>query len=276
MPKSIILLLSILALTGCATTPYYPIDHTTYHAIGQSERIEYIIVHYTAEDYDGSVNVLTQGQVSSHYLIPDGNDDKIYQLVADDKRAWHAGVSSFGGKSSLNDISLGIEIVSDGITGKYTGYRPYDGYVDYTPKQIAQTAQLLKELSAKYAIDPTRILGHSDIAPNRKIDPGAKFPWEYLYRHHGIGAWYDEADKQAFLAMMDGETDFNQPEMITQIKSALRRYGYTINDTAEWDRPSQNVIYAFQLHFRPKQPTGVMDVETWAILQALNKKYRPS
>ncbi len=76
--------------------------------------------------------------------------------------------------------------------------------------------------------------------------------------------------------MMDGETDFNQPEMITQIKSGLRRYGYTINDTAEWDRPSQNVIYAFQLHFRPKQPTGVMDVETWAILQALNKKYRPS
>lgn len=272
MPKSIILPLSILALTGCVTTPYYPIDRTSYHAIGQSERIEYIILHYTAEDYDGSVTVLTQGQVSSHYLIPDGDDDKIYQLVADDKRAWHAGVSSFGGKSSLNDISLGIEIVSDGITGSYTGYRPYDGYVDYTPKQIAQTAQLLKELSTKYAIDPTRILGHSDIAPSRKIDPGAKFPWEYLYRTHGIGAWYDEQDKSFFLAQLDDAAVTDLP--ISQIKAELRRYGYQINDSEEWDRSSQDVVYAFQLHFRPQLPTGVMDAETLAILRALNHKYR--
>lgn len=264
-----------LVLTGCASIPHYPID-TTHRAIGQSERIEFIILHYTAEDNDGSLKVLTQGEVSSHYLIPDGDDDKIYQLVDDNKRAWHAGRSSFRGKSALNDTSLGIEIVSDGIKGKYSDYRPYEGFVDFQPKQIAKVAQLISMLSSKYAIDPTHILGHSDIAPNRKIDPGAKFPWEYLYRTHGIGAWYDDADKAEFLtAITHSAINFNNPATITEIKAELQRYGYTVNDTAEWDRASQNVIYAFQLHFRPRLPTGVMDAETYAILQALNKKYRP-
>lgn len=263
-----------MLLTGCVTT-HFPIE-TAHQAQGQSERIEYIVLHYTAEDDQNSLEVLTTGRVSSHYLIPSGTDPRIYQLVEDHKKAWHAGMSRFQGKSALNDISIGIEIVNEGVYQQYLGsknYLPPEAYVPYEPLQIQKVAELLSHLIKKYDINPTHIVGHSDIAPSRKIDPGAQFPWEYLYREHGIGAWYDEDDKDQFLM------ELNQAGMdaipISQIKQELARYGYHINSSDEWDRASRNVIYAFQLHFRPERLTGEMDAESLAILRALNKKYHP-
>lgn len=269
--KAAFVVAASLALSACAHR--YPIDHS-YQAIGKSSRIEYIILHYTAEDHENSLAVLTGDQVSSHYLIGDDRDEVIYQLVEDDSRAWHAGRSEFGGKTALNDISIGIEIVNAGIDAAFKGHRgylPQAAFVDFSDKQIDKTADLLARLVKKYDILPTNILAHSDIAPSRKIDPGAKFPWRYLYEKHGLGAWYDEADKQAFLA--DLQENFNQVS-VRDIKNELKKYGYAINDSDEWDRASQNVVYAFQLHFRAENPTGVMDRETLAILRALNKKYR--
>lgn len=276
MMKSIFytLLLSLgILMSGCASTQFM-VDRT-HTAQGQSQRIEYIVLHYTAENDENSLAVLTTGQVSSHYLIPSGDDRRIYQLVDDHKKAWHAGASHFLGKSALNDTSIGIEIVNAGVDAAYRGqrgYLPHEAYVGYEPQQIAKVAQLLKGLVAKYDIPATNILGHSDIAPSRKIDPGAKFPWEHLYRTYGIGAWYDEQDKSRFLAQFDDAAVADVP--ISQIKAELRRYGYQIDDSDEWDRSSRDVVYAFQLHFRPQLPTGVMDAETLAILRALNHKYR--
>ena len=106
------------------------------------------------------------------------------------------------------------------------------------------------------------------MAPSRKIDPGAKFPWQRLYKEYGIGAWYDEFDKQYFM-----NQDTFATATIPEIKQAFRDYGYQINNSDEWDKASRNVVYAFQLHFRPQQPTGELDLETYAILKALNKKY---
>ena len=215
---------------------------------------------------------MTSSRVSSHFLILDEDDNKIYSLVPLEQRAWHAGASAFRGRTNINDTSVGIEIVSDGIAREYrpdpNPYHPYDHYVDYKPIQIEKVAQIIKYVAEKYNVPARNIVAHSDIAPSRKKDPGAKFPWKELYDKYNIGAWYDESDKQTFM----DEEKFKATS-IREIKDELRKYGYEINRLDEWDKESKDVVYAFQLHFNPKNATGEMDLETFAILKALNKKY---
>ena len=267
-----------LPLFGCVSTtaPRYTIDSDTYQATGKSERIKTIVLHYTVSDNDRSIKTLTTGNVSAHYLILNTDDDKIYNLVPESERAWHAGDGGFAGRTILNDTSIGIEIVNAGIQPQYRNalkngamdYHPYEHYVAFDELQIKKVAQLVQDLALRYDISPKNIIGHADMAPSRKIDPGAKFPWQRLYEQYGIGAWYDAFDKQFFMNQKEFDT-----ATIPEIKQAFRRYGYQINDSDEWDKASRDVIYAFQLHFRPQQPTGKMDIETYAILKALNKKY---
>ena len=249
----------------------FQVDSSTYISRGKEERIKFIILHYTALDNVGSIRELTGG-VSAHFLVLDEDDNKIYSLVPLEQRAWHAGVSAFRGRTNINDTSVGIEIVNDGIAKEYRSdpnpYHPYDHYVDYKPIQIEKAAQIIKYVAEKYNIPARNILAHSDIAPSRKKDPGAKFPWKELYNKYNIGAWYDEADKQEFM----DEEKFKATS-IREIKDELRKYGYEINRLDEWDKESKDVVYAFQLHFNPKNATGEMDLETFAILKALNKKY---
>ena len=249
----------------------FQVDSSTYISRGKEERIKFIILHYTALDNVGSIRELTGG-VSAHFLVLDEDDNKIYSLVPLEQRAWHAGVSAFRGRTNINDTSVGIEIVNDGIAKEYRSdpnpYHPYDHYVDYKPIQIEKAAQIIKYVAEKYNIPARNILAHSDIAPSRKKDPGAKFPWKELYDKYNIGAWYDEADKQEFM----DEEKFKATS-IREIKDELRKYGYEINRLDEWDKESKDVVYAFQLHFNPKNATGEMDLETFAILKALNKKY---
>ncbi|WP_430737954.1 N-acetylmuramoyl-L-alanine amidase [Psychrobacter sp. VH5] len=284
MVKNIFLALGLaLPLVGCvtttspvATTKSYSVDSDTYQSTGKSQRIKTIVLHYTVSDNERSIKTLTTGNVSAHYLVLDNDDDKIYNLVPENERAWHAGDGGFAGRTILNDTSIGIEIVNVGIKPEYRGalkddtldYHPYEHYADFDELQIKKVAQLVQDIAARYDISPKNIVGHADIAPSRKIDPGAKCPWQRLYDEYGIGAWYDEFDKQFFM-----HPDAFAAATIPEIKQAFRDYGYQINDTDAWDKASRDVVYAFQLHFRPEQPTGNMDRETYAILQALNKKY---
>jgi len=250
----------------------FQVDSSSYVAIGKNERIQFIVVHYTAIDNAASIRELTTNKVSSHFLVLDEDDNKIYSLVPLEQRAWHAGASAFRGRTNINDTSVGIEIVSDGIAKEFISdpnpYHPYDHYVDYKPIQIEKVAQIIKYVAEKYNVPARNIVAHSDIAPSRKKDPGAKFPWKELYDKYNIGAWYDEADKQTFM----DEEKFKATS-IREIKDELRKYGYEINRLDEWDKESKDVVYAFQLHFNPKNATGEMDLETFAILKALNKKY---
>jgi len=250
----------------------FQVDSSSYVAIGKNERIQFIVVHYTAIDNAASIKELTTNKVSSHFLVLDEDDNKIYSLVPLEQRAWHAGASAFRGRTNINDTSVGIEIVSDGIAKEFISdpnpYHPYDHYVDYKPIQIEKVAQIIKYVAEKYNVPARNIVAHSDIAPSRKKDPGAKFPWKELYDKYNIGAWYDEADKQTFM----DEEKFKATS-IREIKDELRKYGYEINRLDEWDKESKDVVYAFQLHFNPKNATGEMDLETFAILKALNKKY---
>jgi len=287
MAKNIFLALACaltLPLVGCVTTNNtqiantepFVIDSETYQATGKSERIKSIVLHYTVSDNARSIKTLTTGNVSAHYLILDNNDNKIYNLVPESERAWHAGAGGFAGRTILNDTSIGIEIVNAGIKPKYRDalkngaldYHPYEHYVEFNELQIKKVAQLVQDLAKRYNISAKNIIGHADMAPSRKIDPGAKFPWQRLYKEYGIGAWYDDFDKQFFM-----NKDAFAAATIPEIKQAFRDYGYQINNSDEWDKASRNVVYAFQLHFRPQQPTGELDLETYAILKALNKKY---
>ncbi|PJX27212.1 N-acetylmuramoyl-L-alanine amidase [Psychrobacter sp. L7] len=268
----------ILPFSGCVatSTPRYVIDSTSYQATGKSQRIKTIVLHYTVSDNERSIKTLTTGQVSAHYLILDRDDDKVYSLVDESERAWHAGDSGFAGRTILNDTSIGIEIVNAGIKPQYRNtlnngaldYHPYEHYVAFDELQIKKVAELVQDIAKRYDIPPKNIVGHADIAPSRKIDPGAKFPWQRLYKEYGVGAWYDEFDKQFFM-----HPDTFAAATIPEIKQELREYGYRINNSDEWDKASRDVVYAFQLHFRPQRPTGEMDLETYAILRALNKKY---
>ncbi len=287
MAKNIFLTLACaltLPLIGCVTTDNtqiantkpFVIDSETYQATGKSERIKTIVLHYTVSNNARAIKQLTTGNVSAHYLILDHDDNKIYNLVPESERAWHAGAGGFADRTILNDTSIGIEIVNSGIKPEYRNalkngaldYHPYEHYVEFDELQIKKVAQLLQELAARYNISPKNIIGHADMAPSRKIDPGAKFPWQRLYEQYGIGAWYDAFDKQFFM----NQKNFDAAT-IPEIKQAFRDYGYQINDTNAWDKVSRDVIYAFQLHFHPQQPTGELDLETYAILLALNKKY---
>lgn len=275
MLKKIILYILLVLLLSSCTFVNYRIDNKKFSAKGQNERIKFIVIHYTATTDEVGIRALTGENVSSHYLITTKNDEPIYNLVPDGKRAWHAGISEFNRHTNLNDTSIGIEISNKGIVDydktkeEFGFFIPQDRYIEYSEGQIKKLVNLLQKLILTYDIKPTNILGHSDIAPTRKIDPGAKFPWERLYREYSIGAWYDEKDKIFYM-----NEELYRVTPIEVIKEEFRRYGYKINTSEEWDEESRRVIYNFQAHFNQDDVTGEMDLETYAILKALNKKYR--
>lgn len=258
----------------------YKISASHYPAVGQDERVRFLIFHYTALNNEKSLEVLTKQAVSSHYLVLDDYSDSIYVLVDESKRAWHAGQSYWRGVNNINFSSLGIEIVNLGYTTTYNsssaggsagGAERY--FYDYPQFQIDKVATLAKDIIERYNIDPVNVLAHSDIAPQRKHDPGPKFPWKRLYDEYGIGAWYEGVHYNLYYPKFPwGEVD--STSFILSVQNDLNKYGYEIQKTGIWDEQTKKVIAAFQYHFRPEKHDGLMDAQTWAILQALLLKYR--
>ena len=251
----------------------YKVVKTFFPAIAQNFRQKYIILHYTALDDDKSVMVLTQQAVSAHYLVNNLGDKEIYQLVDENKRAYHAGISSWRNDKNFNDNSIGIEIVNSGYTTDALGNKIFPEFDD---AQVKKVAALVQDLSQRYMISPTNILGHSDIAPTRKQDPGPKFPWKKLYDQYQIGMWYDEGTKQTFFDIIlpeDYTLQASTSPFIFKYQTALKTFGYGIEPSGLFDDATKKTIEAFQYHFRPEKYDGIMDAETWAILQALNQKY---
>lgn len=225
-------------------------------AKSQNSRVEFVVLHYTSTGNEASLKILSQLNVSSHYLITREPRPKVYQLVDESRRAWHAGISEWYGRTDMNSASIGIEIVNH---GKERG-----SWEAYTPEQITTLVALLRDISARHQIKPANIVGHSDIAAQRKIDPGPLFPWKLLAAH-GLGRWFDEDRASEYQAefVRNGLPD------ITWIQGELRRLGYAPPATGELDRATRNVIAAFQMHFRPARYDGVPDAETVAIMKAL-------
>ena len=160
---------------------------TLHQAQGADQRIRFLVMHYTAEDFHSSLKTLTDEHVSAHYLLPahpqrEHGKPTVYRLVPEAMRAWHAGASAWRGRSNLNDTSIGIEIVNKGFTRSmlFTHWQPY------TAEQIAVLIPLSRDIIQRYGIQPQDVVGHSDIAPQRKQDPGPLFPWRQLAQA-GIG-----------------------------------------------------------------------------------------
>lgn len=253
----------------------YKVVKTFFPAVAQNFRQKYIILHYTALDNEKSVTVLTQQAVSAHYLVNDLSDKEIYQLVDENKRSYHAGISSWRNDKMLNDTSIGIEIVNSGYTTDSTGSRIFPEFDD---AQVQKVAALVQDLAKRYMIPASNILGHSDIAPTRKQDPGPKFPWKKLYDQYQIGMWYDDATRQNIMQMEVLNdpyfgTNLSSTQFIFKYQTALKTFGYGIEPSGIVDDATKKTIEAFQYHFRPEKYDGVMDAETWAILQALIQKY---
>lgn len=262
-----------LLLTGCASEKGivdkegYQLD-TRRQAQAAYPRIKVLVIHYTADDFDGSLATLTDKNVSSHYLIPavpplHRGKPRIWQLVAEQDLAWHAGISFWRGTTRINDTSIGIELENRGWQ-KSAGEKYF---APFEPAQIQALIPLAKDIIARYDIKPQNVVAHADIAPQRKDDPGPLFPWRAL-AEQGIGAWPDAQRVNFYLA---GRAPHAPVEMASLL-DLLSRYGYEVK-TEMTAREQQRVVMAFQMHFRPTRWNGIADAETQAIAEALLERY---
>jgi N-acetylmuramoyl-L-alanine amidase len=255
----------------------YEVDHDSYHAKAVNKRIRFLVLHYTAGNFKTSVAELTGPSVSVHYLVPDADDQtykdagfngmRIFSLADENERTWHAGVSAWAGRTNLNDTSNGIEIVNlatDDGHGKFT-------FPPYTKDQISAVKQLASDILSRYPdISPVNVVGHSDITPGRKSDPGPSFPWMELYQA-GIGAWYDKETENGYERVFGTSGLPSKEEIVEQ----LHKYGYNVSNSTS-ETGYKELIRAFQMHFNPQKDDsyGTVDVKTAAILYALVEKYK--
>jgi N-acetylmuramoyl-L-alanine amidase len=255
MKKLFALLLTAL-LAGCATGPR--IDHT-YTAIGQAPRVRFIVLHYTVSDRQTSIRILTQEQVSAHYLVTDEAKPTIYNLVDESQAAWHAGTSSWKGFTQLNNSSVGIEIVNPGFKDTPQGRV----YFPFPRAQIDAVIALVKDIARRYHVAPENIVGHNEIAPQRKQDPGPMFPW-YRLAQEGLIVWPDAARVAAVRPVFEA-----QLPSVAWFQQKLAIHGYETPQTGVLDEATRNVLSAFQSKFRPANIDGNPDAETAALLEVL-------
>ncbi len=249
----------LLLLAGCASGPRL---NTSHPSANHDNRVQFVVVHYTSTNLEQSLALLTHGEVSAHYLIGDDASATIYKLVDESQRAWHAGESEWMGRTWLNSSSIGIEIVNPGYKYTPTGRLWYP----YSEAQVKSLVVLLKDISKRNGIDPKNIIGHSDIAPLRKLDPGPLFPWKRL-ADEGLGVWPDAQAVARFQVQYAAELP-----SITWFQEELALLGYPTPQTGVLDVATRHVIAAFQMRFRPSLFAGEPDAESAAILRALNRR----
>ena len=215
-----------------------------------------ILLHYTGmESAEAARDWLCnpQSAVSCHYLVDEDGD--IIQIVDEEQRAWHAGISSWKGVSDINSASIGIEIHNPG----------HDlGYRDFPDAQIEALIALCRDIISRHSILPEDILAHSDVAPMRKIDPGEKFPWAKLHSA-GVGHWVEAEPIGVGSSLKAGD---GGPE-VEELREKLASYGYGAERSGPFDHSLEAVVRAFQRHFRPARIDGVADRSTLLTLERL-------
>ena len=208
-----------------------------------------LLLHYTGMDSaEEALSWLCSenSEVSAHYFVFE--DGRIIQMVAEDRRAWHAGASFWQGETDNNSRSIGIEIANPGHQGDYR---------DFPADQIESVIRLCRHCVDRWAILPQRVLAHSDIAPQRKQDPGEKFPWRSLF-DAGVGHWVEPSTATGGRFMQLG--DRGQP--VEALQAMLAFYGYRSEINGVFDESLAANIVAFQRHFRPARVDGIADVST--------------
>lgn len=220
------------------------------------ERPDILLLHYTGmPSAEGAQAWLCapESQVSSHYLVHE--DGRVVQMVPEERRAWHAGKSIWGGETDINSRSIGIEIANAGHPG---------GLPDFPEKQLESVIELCLECVNRHGIAPERVLAHSDVAPIRKVDPGENFPWDRLHTA-GVGHWVEPSVIGGGRFFQRG--DRGQP--VEALQSMLSLYGYGIEISGEFCAQTEGVVAAFQRHFRQAKVDGVADSSTIETLHRL-------
>lgn len=236
-PTRLLAAACVIALAACQHgAPRNPMATWVPSPNHDVRRAQLIVLHYTEQDsVQRSLDTLRSansgGPVSSHYLL--GEDGAIYQLVSDEHRAWHAGAGRWGTIHELNSASIGIEIDNDGRE-------------PFTDAQIDALVRLLEDLTTRHRIPKTEVIGHSDLAPGRKIDPGPRFPWKRLH-DAGFGIW--------------PEPDAPPPPADFDPVNALRLIGYRVDDL-------EATIHSYRMRFRGDD-ARTLDAEDLRILSSL-------
>jgi len=215
-----------------------------------------LLLHYTGvESAEGALAWLTtpESKVSCHYLVDE--DGRITQMVAEQMRAWHAGIASWAGEDDINSCSIGIEIHNPG----------HDfGYPDFPESQMQAVEALCRDILGRNDIPPRRVLAHSDVAPARKSDPGEKFDWARLAKA-GIGLWVEPEPVGSGEGLGPGD----EGDDVRRLQVFLQQFGYGIEPSGAYDDATGIVVKAFQRHWRPEKTDGLADHSTRATLERL-------
>lgn len=218
-----------------------------------------LVLHYTGmQTGEAALARLrdAEAKVSAHYLVEE--DGRVFRLVPEERRAWHAGRGVWQGEDDCNAASIGIEIVNPGHAF---------GYRAFPEAQIAAVIGLISDIRSRWTIADTRIIAHSDLAPDRKEDPGELFPWKRL-AEAGHGLWFEPAAErvQALGGLLQKGDQGIGPMVLS---AGLRRLGYGLKAGGDYDAAVETAVRAFQRHWRPARVDGVADGETRARLVGL-------
>lgn len=238
-----------------STDPNSPIEAPSPNFDVRKTPPDMVVLHYTGMTTgEAALERLRdpEAKVSAHYLIE--RDGRIFCLVAEERRAWHAGVSFWRGERDVNGRSIGIELVNPG--------HELD-YAEFPEAQIQSLIALLSAVRGRWTIEDGDIVAHSDVAPERKVDPGELFPWRRL-AEAGHGLWVDPPPAPG-AEIGEGE----QGAAVFALQAGLTRLGYDCPPSGIYDKATATVISAFQRHWRPDLIDGRADGETRARLMAL-------
>ena len=221
--------------------------------------VDTLVLHYTGMvSAEAALARLTdaRARVSAHWCI--GEDGTLWRLVPEERRAWHAGLSEWRGRRSLNDVSIGIELVNP---GHEHGYRPFP------PAQMDALVDLARAVVARHPIDPRNVVAHADIAPARRQDPGELFDWARLAAA-GIGLWPPTAGE----AVTEGPSlhQGDRGAAVSRQQQRLRAVGYGLAVDGDFGTATAAVVRAFQRHFRQARVDGVIDAGTMAVLDRVS------
>jgi N-acetylmuramoyl-L-alanine amidase len=222
--------------------------------------VDMVVLHYTGmPSAEAALKRLTdpQAKVSAHYVIDE--DGTIYRMVPEDKRAWHAGVAFWRGVRDVNARSIGIELVNPGHEF---------GYREFPPLQIDALLGLLTDIAGRHEIMPGNYVGHSDIAPLRKEDPGELFPWHRL-AVAGFGRWW--AGDFEVLPHAPVLKAGDRSGAVLELQVALDKIGYGIEGSGLYDALTEAAVRAFQRHWRQDQVDGISDAETTSLIHHISE-----
>ena len=258
--RTLLIALAIL-VSGCATGPRFD---DTYRSEGHRSRVRALVIHYTVADFDATMRIMKRGEATYHYVIG-ANPPTVYRIVDESRAAFHAGRSSWRGYTNLNESSIGISLVNRGSGSDEMVYDTA-GWEEYSSAQIEATIALVKDIANRHLVQPEFVVGHGDIAPQRKVDPGPRFPWKRL-ADEGLIVWPEEGE----VARRKPTFEANLPDALW-FQDKLATFGYAVPLTGILDGETSRVISAFQMRYRPSRFDGLPDAETAAMLDVLTSR----